>query len=290
MFMRAMKNLFPFVFVVLSILLSGCVKNNPLPTWLIVDRFELLDNPSVTEGELTEFITDGWIYVNGKFVGIFQLPCKVPVLYEGEALNVIIYPTVRMNGMAHNKVQHPYLDAHNSYETFVAGDSTFISPKTRYATGTQLWIEDFQSGSIKLTNGIDNNLTLGTIQDPNNSNNRYGQVNLTEANNRWSVYTTDGLSFTLGRQIILEIDYCNSTNISTTVIAGKTDATIVDHPHIRLNAQDPETMVWKKIYIDVTETVSNSGGYLFWQGIKANLTEGRTNDTVLIDNIKVVYR
>ena len=276
-------------FIAFLFVLAGCAKNNPLPTWVIISKFSLEDNPTLSEGVLTENITDGWVYVNDKFIGVFELPCKLPVLQEGQNLKIAVYPTVRMNGISATKVQHPYLDPHVAYLNFVSGDSTFVNPVTRYSSGTQFWIEDFQSGSIKLTNGIDNTASLSQMIDPDDANNKFAKILLTEAQSHWSMYTSDALSLA-GRRTILEFDYCNTANISTTVIAGKADATIVDHPHVRANAQDAATMKWKKIYIDITETVNLSQGYLFWQGFKASLTSGRTEDVVMIDNIKVVYR
>ncbi len=288
--MRPMFKIVPILFFVISLFLGGCVKNNAIPVYLEVSKFKLLDNSTIAEGELTENITEGWVYINDKFVGIFELPCKVPVLFEGEALVVAVYPTVRMNGVSATKVQHPYLEPYFESANFVPGEQVSITPTTRYVDGTQFWIEDFQSGSIKLTNGTDNNATISQMIDPNNPNNIFGQVNLNSTQNNWSVYTADGLSFTIGSKVILEFDYCSTSKIITSVIAGKSDGTITDHIHYSAREQDPSTMVWKKFYVDITENVRLSGGYIFWQGFKARLTEGRSEDIVMIDNIKVVYR
>lgn len=289
MFMRAMLKFQFIVFILCVTILSGCVKNNPLPTWITIERFQVIDNPNLSEGVLTNNITDGWVYINDKFIGIFELPCKIPVLEQGLNSKIMVYPTVRMNGISATKVQHPYLEGYMVYVDLKENDSTHVQPTTRYMDGTQFWIEDFQSGSIKLTNGIDNNATLSQQIDPEDVNNKFGKVVLSESQNVWSVYTSDALNLA-GRRTILEFDYCNTVNISTSVIAGKLDATIVDHPHVRANAQEASNLQWKKIYIDITETVNLSGGYLFWQGFRSTLSSGSTEDVVMIDNIKVVYR
>lgn len=285
-----MKKYYLFLVIIGSILFSGCVKNNPLPTWLIVKKFKLVDNPQINEGELTESITEGWIYINDKFVGIFELPCKVPVLYEGENMKVTVYPTVRMNGIRNTKVQHPYLDGFITYTNLKSGDSTFVEPTTMYNSSAAFWIEDFQSGTIKLTNGTDNTATIGLEQDLTNPGNRYGKIILNATTPTWSVYTADGLTHTQGARVILEMDYCNTTGISTRLIAGKIDGSIQEHPHIRANKQDRTAPVWKKIYIDMSELVGLSGGYKFWYGLRSYLDANFSDDIVMIDNIKVIYR
>ena len=57
-----------------------------------------------------------------------------------------------------------------------------------------------------------------------------------------------------------------------------------------MNAQDPSTVTWKKIYIDLKELIaaSASGAY-FEQGFIATLDSGKTNTEILIDNIKLVH-
>ncbi len=285
-----MKQFYLALLLGLPFLFSACVKNNPLPTWLVVKRFQLVDNPDINEGELTENITEGWIYINDKFVGIFQLPCKIPVLYEGKDLKVSVYPTVRMNGILETKQQHPYLEGFYVNKDFVSGDTTFVQPQTKYVSTAEFWIEDFQSGSIKLTNATDNNAIINLTIDPNDANNRYGRIDLTPTNNQWSVYTTDGMTYTKGATVLMEFDYCNSTDVSPRLLAGKLDGTIAEHLNYLMNKQPKDKLVWKKAYIDFTEIVNLSGGYKFWHILKARLNEGSTDDVVLIDNIKLIYR
>lgn len=271
-------------------LLSGCIKNNPMPTWIKVSKFTLVDNPDINEGELTENITDGWIYINDKFVGIFELPCKIPVLYSGSDMKISVYPTVRMNGIHETKQQHPYLEGYYVNKDLHENDTTFINPITRYTSNTEFWIEDFQAGSIKLINGTDNLANIVLTNDPLVPNNRYGKITLTPEINTWSVYTADAMVYTRGARVIMEFDYCNTTGISARVNAGKIDGTITEHYFVLVNKQDKDNLVWKKIYLDFTETVNLSGGYKFWHALKSYVNSDSASDVVMIDNIKLIYR
>ena len=57
-----------------------------------------------------------------------------------------------------------------------------------------------------------------------------------------------------------------------------------------LNLQDPATVKWKKIYIDLKEIISNSAsGAYFKQSFEAEIGSDLTDGFVILDNIKVVH-
>ena len=69
-----------FVFALTILLLQGCVKNNPDPSWLYIDKWTLVANPELSgaEGELSQSITEAWVYINDNCVGVYELR-KYPV-------------------------------------------------------------------------------------------------------------------------------------------------------------------------------------------------------------------
>ena len=96
------------------ILLSSCVKNNPDPSWLEVNEWQLNSNIELSglEGELTEDISNVKVYVNDDLLGIFEVPFRIPVLKSGMS-NIKIYPVVIVNGISASKKIYPFL---NYYE------------------------------------------------------------------------------------------------------------------------------------------------------------------------------
>ena len=105
--MRYILLLFPVLLI-----LSSCVKNNPQPVWLEINERTLQSNPNATDeqGEMTHNFSDVWVYVDNKVIGVFELPCKIPVLVSGAA-KVQLYPTVRNNGIASTKKLYPFVEA-----------------------------------------------------------------------------------------------------------------------------------------------------------------------------------
>ncbi|MBR1793424.1 MAG: hypothetical protein IJ764_07295 [Bacteroidales bacterium] len=59
--------------------------------------------------------------------GTFELPCRVPILYEGTAQYVRVIPVVRQNGIAQTRIEYPYFcDTILKDITFTANKTTHI--------------------------------------------------------------------------------------------------------------------------------------------------------------------
>jgi hypothetical protein len=274
------------LFLGVYFLLSGCIKNNPNPSWLKINGFTVESNPALTEGNLDmNGFTNGWVYINDKFIGIFELPCKIPVLITGN-VSVRVYPTVINNGISNTKKIYPFTDAFETNVTLNMDDTVSVNPVTKYTTGTNFWIEDFEGGNVKLTQG--NNSQTSLLVETEDGN-RYGKVFVNTSANYWSAYTKENepFSFSVGSEVYLEFECNNQDRLKTTFIYGKLDGSITEQNNITVTTANSG---WKKMYIDLTELIVKSGGYAFWFGFTYELPEGSTESTVLIDNIKVVYK
>jgi hypothetical protein len=97
-------------FISLFFILSACVKKNPDPAWLQVNEWSISANPSLSlqEGELTENISDAWVYVDDELIGVFQVPFKIPILKEGN-VTFKIFPAIKNNGISATKKIYPFL-------------------------------------------------------------------------------------------------------------------------------------------------------------------------------------
>lgn len=278
-----------FLLFTLSILLGGCYKNIPNPSWIKIDSFSVVANPNISEGELTlNNFSNGWVYINDKFIGIFELPCKIPVNITGSA-SIRVYPTVLNNGISATKKNYPFTRAHEEVVTLVQNDTITINPVTNYLDGTNFTVEDFQGGATKFTPGTNTTTNLLIESDGNNN---YGRVFLNSSANYWSAYMSkagdnEPFTFPIGSQVFLEIECKNDQPFITTFIYGNTAGTIKEQNNIKISNINKD---WKKIYIELSELITASGGSYFWFGFTFTLPEGQTNATVLLDNIKVVYR
>ena len=85
--MKLFTLLLPLIF-----LLSTCIKNNSDPSWLIVNDWTLLPNSNYagSEGELTDNITDAWVYVNDELACIIILGFTLHSIYDSSVVVVVL--------------------------------------------------------------------------------------------------------------------------------------------------------------------------------------------------------
>lgn len=281
-----------FFFVALPLLFS-CVKNNPDPSWLRVNDWDLVANIALSgeEGELTEKITNAKVYVNDELIGIFETPFRIPLLSSGESV-IRLDPVVINNGISATKKVYPFTNFYQETVTLVQNDTVVISPITSYKSNSNFWIEDFEDINISIEN--DPNTSLANLILSNESlnafnGNYYGKVMLNETDSTWVAYTLEQLPIPKGVDSYLEIDYYNTNDVYQGLIYLSPSG-IQDNVNIRLNAQSPESVVWKKMYIELRELVTASPiQSTFLQSFQANLDADDIEGVICLDNIKVIW-
>jgi len=287
---------FIFILVTFLMLLNGCVKNNPDPSWLEVTTWQLQANAGLSgeEGELTHNFSDAWVYINDEVIGVFELPFKIPILKSGPC-NIKIYPTVRNNGISATKKMYPFMEVFEVNAELIQNQTLTLNPVTKYKSITQFWIEDFED-PLNLSIEADQNTSAIKSTPTSNLNlesfngNFYGHIQLNTVDSSWIASTQQQLAISKGREAYLEVDYYNTNSVVTGLIYVKPDNSTVYNPNITLQSQSPETVRWKKMYIDLKELIGYSpNGSNFLQSFIAKLDEGLTQSEIKIDNIKVVY-
>ncbi len=283
-----MKYFYLLLFVLVCSI--GCVKNNPDPSWIMIEPWTLQANQTNLEGELTHNITDAYVLVDDKVIGYFELPIKLPLLVEGSK-KITIYPAIHNNGISSTKKTYPFLQPYTITSTLTKNQTLKISPTTQYYTQTKFWIENFEDAGIKLQTDPNFSPILTTGSDPSilKYGQRYGCIHLTKKDSIWMGSTQKITLPQYGAEVYLEIDYMN-TNRLLTGVKSYGSAGLKSNPNIQLNAQLEESKKWKKIYIDLKEIISYSLNYnQFEQYLEAELDAGKDSSDIYIDNIKLVY-
>jgi len=282
-----------FVFALCMLLLQGCVKNNPDPSWLYIDEWTLIANPELSgaEGELSQSLTEAWVYINGNCVGVFELPIRIPLLETG-SVEVNIYPGVRVNGIAATKKIYPFCSVYNSNITLIQNQTVTLTPVTKYVSNAQFIIEDFEGANVMLEN--DPNTSMANFILDNTdlqafNGNTYAKVDLNSSDSIWVAYTTFGSYLPRGKEVYLEIDYYTTNRVVTSLLAIAPSG-LKKNPNIQLNKSNPETVKWKKMYIELRELIGASDANAYFDhGFEAWKESSLENTEIRIDNIKVVY-
>lgn len=288
-----MRRIIPFIAVLA--LLNACVKNNPDPAWIEINEWQLVANPNSQDdtGQLTENFSDAWVYVGNKLMGVFELPVKIPVLFSGST-EIRLFPAVRNNGISATKKIYPFVKSFDVTMDLVQNETVTLNPQTEYHDNVQFWIEDFEDASLQIQNdpntsqvniGFNNDAAI--IQPFNES--RFGRVSLDATNSLWVGYTNQQLQLPKAQEVYLEIDYHNTNRLITGVL-GIGSSGVKPNPNIQLNPQNDGEAVWKKIYIDLREIVSNSPEASYFEiSFEAPIDEGASAGEINIDNIKVLH-
>src|SRR6187551_144226 len=133
-----------------AVLFSACVRNNPKPIWLKIDHWTLQSNGSDANlGMLTEDFSQVWIYVDNKVIGVFELPCEIPVLASGNK-KVQLFPAIRNNGIAATKKIYPFCKPMEFNLELVPGETYEIDAVTEYYEGMHCWKEDFTANGFAI--------------------------------------------------------------------------------------------------------------------------------------------
>ncbi len=284
----------------LTFILSSCVKNNEDPSWIEISEWQLIKNPNeqYPSGVLTSNLTEAWVYVNSKIIGVFELPCKIPVLESG-LVEVRVYPAILNNGISATKKIYPFMEPVIISANLIQNEVFHIDPVTQYYETTKFTFENFEDPTIKLEDGPTSPANLQVVSDANIldpviNGTKFCKIVLSSSADRWIASTTfnnGALNMPLpkGKEVYLEIDYYN-TNRFTSGLLGIGVNGISDNPNVQMNPQNPNSVKWKKIYIELREVVSGMTSADYYEfSFQALIDDGESDGIICIDNIKAVY-
>lgn len=301
------KSITVFSVLLIIILFSSCKKTDLTASYIYIDAssfsidmtgFNDEFSTGYDQGELeciaSQNFPDAWVMVNGKDLGTWELPCKIPVLAKENA-TVQIFPGVKLNGVSTSRPRYPFTDANKQTINLKPSEITKISsiPVKYYPTTAFKVVENFERDYNGYFTAEDSNgVNFEHIYDMENPTNRIGMISLEDSVMDFNVLTS-ALRFNSDVQyVFLEMDYrCDVENAQIyagVLITKPTTVVATDEPLVVVNASPK----WKKIYINLTQAVlrnhiSEAVSY------RVYLSGGRSDSTPIhyyFDNIKVVYR
>lgn len=268
-----------------------------IPSYLHISTFEFTTDLS-TEGSASHDIPDVHVYINGKLMGIYELPLTLPVLEEGPC-NIVLFPGIKENGSRSTRRIMRLYETYETIRVLKPGEIDSIFPTTQYRNNVEFaWIEDYENG-VFTTLASNKNTTLDsiTVIDSSHVNafkdgiSRYsGKFKIPAQNDMVYFEHASAESFILprqGRDVYLEVDYKTNVPLQIGIWAQQIqfDEQI---PFIVLNP----TERWNKIYINLTIETSaldpNTPVRIFY-GVFKQQGDTKTSPEVYLDNIKLAY-
>lgn len=282
--------------LILLLFISSCSffdKQEDTPSYIHIKKFEL--NTSSAQGTNSNNINDVWVFINGNAMGVFELPCTIPYLGEGNT-RITLYAGIKDDGIAAIRKIYPFYTNYVVDKVLTRGKVDTISPTTTYFDPPLCNIdkEEFEDAGIKFVadasstiNVIKTNAVGEVFED------QYSGIISMNASDLFmkSFYTTNFAFPGNGGQAYLEINYKNNVEfIIGMEITEPMNIVQTDNTGINPSYDDNENLVWKKIYVNLTDLINlhpNATNYRIY--IKAVNPEASNGLFVLIDNFKVLY-
>jgi len=287
---------YPLWLLVLVLFQAGCKKfDKPekAASYIYIPSIRLQVAP--TEGSAANGIIDAWVYVNDQPVGVYELPCLVPILAEGKQ-KITIYAGIKDNGIGEERNKYNFYQPYITYDVdLVPGEidtmKGALQPVVTYypASDIDIWNENFDDGSINFVAESNSDAGVTFVGDSTTAfeGTGMGKIELTSGLNFARVHTSQ--IFTLpkaGKPVYVEINY----NTNNTMAIGIQSIIGTEVSNFDNTVVVPSGGVWKKMYVNLTDVVTEqASASQFRFIITINKDDGVTTSQNYIDNFKVVY-
>jgi hypothetical protein len=291
--------------IIFLLVFSGCSKdffNAQTPSFLHIESIDI--ETLNTEGTDSHKITDAWVSMDGIFLGVFELPCTIPILSQG-LHDFAISSGIKANGISATRSIYPFyqicdlylfngqtydLSSSNSVELFL--DSTVtVQARTKYADDVEfLFIEDFEdagavleatsiSDTMMLSNMIDSLVFEGEVS---------GVIYLDDTNDFFELISSEFVLIpTIYNQTMLEMNYRCDHSFKLGIAVRDSQSGLVNmYESIQINPSED----WNKIYIHMTNQInlgSSSDEFGIFLGAVKNSSQ--ESATFYFDNIKWLH-
>lgn len=294
-------------FVLLAGFLGGCNKEELKVAYLNfsesttitmdVSTFNQEHGTNYDAGELASIANqkfpDMWVYADGTTLGTWEIPCKVPVIFN-DSTSFNIYPGVKMNGVSTMRPRYPFVEPYTMTTSFSNGEVVNVENITfkYYPTTKFEFIEDFNKDyNSVFYPSTENGINFEHIADPDAPINRIGRISLTDTIMDFEVISSD-MTFgnVLPADVFLEMDYrCDveASEFTVTMLVDKSTTSVTTSEPLVIANAGPQ---WKKIYVNLTKSIHRNSTNAI--NYRVQLSGGRDNSNpvhLYFDNIKVIY-
>ena len=271
---RIIYKIFVFLFIFIS-----CEKDDKIPSYIKVNNVNLNYNQNF--GSITENITDVWVYIEDNLQGVYEIPVEFPVIEEG-IKNIRVKAGIKANGIASTRIQYPFYSSFLDTINLVKDETIEIFPTFSYNDAFDAIIEDFENSGTTVDSTISSEIDFTIV---NEDENKYAFAEIVSPLINFEIATQDLTLPQQGAPVYLELDYKSSTEFLVGMYINYPQDVVKSELVWVTSKQD-----WNKIYINLTQTVSESiGAQSFKVFINMRRNDPSSNEEISLDNIKVLY-
>jgi hypothetical protein len=283
--------------ILLALLQGACStfdKEEPLPSYIRITGIDLKTPTDNSQGSSSSNVSDAWVYINDNLQGVYPMPTRFPVLQSGN-VKLSVRSGIVQNGIDATRIDYPFYNAWDT--TLVLKEKEILSLKPRiigYKSGTVFHLnEDFEGLGLNFektsssTNDIFKSSNPSLVFEGNNC----GKFEILSSTIDVTIATTKLYDLPKqGASVFLEMNYKINQPMEVGVFA-QNGAQIKQSSvlGLRTTVNEQGEQVWKKVYIDLTQAISNetyASGYKIY--FYAKQLDGVSNPLFLIDNVKLI--
>lgn len=257
------------------------------PSYIYIPSYDVLYETMYANGgpgTTHHKFTDINVVVDQSDLGIYPIPCKVPITTAG-VHTISLKPIIKVNGVSSVRTEYSVMGAFDSTLNFEASKQTSVIPVfDYYSSGIFFyWVEDFEFSGSSLVG--DTAIKVQTTEKFEGQ--KAAKIELRNGQNKCIAYSSSLFALPTNSELIyLEVNYkCNQP-----FKVGLQNANYSEEREVGgANASDE----WNKIYFFLTPAASglptSSSYYVYFKFEKDNST-GSENPLLFLDNIKVVAK
>ncbi len=291
------KRSIPFLFLVLSYFTFSCKKDTTsgVPAYVKIDEVSVVTDLK-KEGSASSNIADVWFFANGDELGVFELPCEIPVLEEGNT-NLSLFGGIKQSGVSSLRAAYPFYETYRMDTTLVQEKTITIKPVLKYKDGiTFPWKEGFDDLSFTVDTTAESQVAITRVTHPDSVKEGKASMGVYMTTERPYFLAASSETFALpnlGEDVYLEFDYQTNRRIQILVRAYNTTGNSLLIPIVLVRSKEDEngTPVWSKMYAFLSPYLpafENAYKYQFYFESGIDVTK-ESDGYFLMDNIKVVY-
>jgi hypothetical protein len=280
-------------FLVLLPFLSCKDEPEATPSYLRLKPFAV----SALGGAAWQDLSEGWLYVNGEFLGAYTLPSVVPVLASGDS-EVILFPGVKENGITETPNIYFFLKRFDQNATLKPGEVVDIQPQTSYADNvTGPWDVNRASfdgsATVVLENRDDDAVNTFKLTTEGAFAGKCVLMELDSLHPLMSIATEQAeLPVSREREVWLELHYRADLPFDLWLIGRDIFSGLeTGQPVFRFNKSE----TWNKTYLNLTQFLVGDPKDNYRLNFRALLTKdnngkwAQPNGAVRLDNIRLFH-
>ncbi len=266
-----------------------------IPSYIEIVNFDYYGNLGSYEeydtypnGYQSTNITDAWVTMDGQALGVFELPCTIPILDDG-LHTFTIYPGIKVNGIAGNRIKYPFYSKFETDIMIERNTTVQISPTTSYEnTSFDLDPEgqfELPGNGTILTPSTQDGVGAITQTEVVFQGEKSAAIYLDDKNTYFDITNIEALD--LNPNTFLELNFKSNIGFNIGLMIISNDNEFGERKEL---IQIYPTEDWKKIYLDLSPLIDMGNIFstfkIYFEG---NYDNTKENNAVYLDNIKLVF-